>query len=870
MSCQKLLPVVLGFCSSFALAQTEQVGDNVYEEITVTGTQLARQRALDSKRDSLRIIDALGVDELGQLPDKNVGESLNRVPGVSMLVEKGEGRFVQIRGIQPSLNNVTLNGVSMGSPEADGGGRATPMDVVSGSLLGAVQVIKTPTPDMDAQGIGGTVNVDVKKPFDREDDFYGYATARYGYEEIRPEESAYGGHDPYALDALVSGKNDAKTMGWLLGASYSSREYIAQGIYQDDWREVSDGVNLPEEVKNNYYVIGRERLNLSAVMEVEPSDTSRYFVRAFYSDWDEFQHRNRYQQSLSEGLVADAPYSGRSAENAVSANIRLETAEKQLLSFAAGGENTFGDWQTDYLVQYNDNELAEPYSSWEFTSAEQFGPNRWDVSADGVVFITPDTGTADRVDPRYQVFDRVQYQERSMQEQAGIGELNLQFNTDEGGFYKTGVKMTQTSRDNDYDRSRYAPGETELTLASEPAFNNGGFVNDVEAGDVPNIWMNVDAMDQFFSDSANGEYFELNDSNTFASNYGSDYEVDESIYAAYGMGMWQWDWFNVIGGVRVEATDIESAGYVMLADGTAERVEDGGDYINWLPSLQTNINLTDSLILRGAITRGLGRPDYDTIAPRSEYEVDAREGFLNIGNPDLEARESWNYDVSLEWYVNDLTLLSAAVFFKDIENELVSRTTEYDGQQDITAALNDLGLAGVIDPTEIDDLTVSTTENGDSSELMGLELTAQTQFAFLPSPFDGLGGSASMSYIDADVEVERNGETVDLPLPGQAESTYNLSLFYQTEKLDLALSYAYNDSFLTDIGGSPEEDIYQGEFGRWDFKASWAMQENLKLFFEAVNLNNEPTTEFQGGFERQNTEYEYVGRTLYVGVSLGF
>src|SRR5215510_9091866 len=215
-------------------APTTDLATDQGDVVVITGSSLTRKEAIEQKKDDSRVIEALGSDELGQLPDKNVGESLDRLPGVSMLVEKGEGRFVQIRGVSSDLNNVTINGVQMGSPESQNGGRQAPLDIISGGVLGAVQVVKTPTADMDAQGIGGTVNVETKMPFDKSDDLYGYLTARYGYEEMRPDSKGYGGFDPYAVDGTISGKID-DTIGWLVGGSYSAREYVARGIYQDTW-----------------------------------------------------------------------------------------------------------------------------------------------------------------------------------------------------------------------------------------------------------------------------------------------------------------------------------------------------------------------------------------------------------------------------------------------------------------------------------------------------------------------------------------------------------------------------------------------------------------------------------------------------------
>lgn len=149
MSFKSALMVSAACVASVLSATAQEAADGrerVLDTVVVEGTQLSRKLGIEEKRDALQTIEALGVDELGQLPDKNVGESLNRLAGVSMLVEKGEGRYVQIRGINPSLNNVTINGSDMGSPETEGGGRNAPLDIISGGVLSSVQVIKTPTP----------------------------------------------------------------------------------------------------------------------------------------------------------------------------------------------------------------------------------------------------------------------------------------------------------------------------------------------------------------------------------------------------------------------------------------------------------------------------------------------------------------------------------------------------------------------------------------------------------------------------------------------------------------------------------------------------------------------------------------------------
>ena len=269
----------------------------------------------------------------------------------------------------------------------------------------------------------------------------------------------------------------------------------------------------------------------------------------------------------------------------------------------------------------------------------------------------------------------------------------------------------------------------------------------------------------------------------------------------------------------------------------------GGDYTEALPALLVNFRPDDAWVFRAAVTRSLGRPDYDQIAPRSTYGENGTIGSVSIGNPDLIARKSWNYDLGIEWYPNQLTAISASVFYKDISDQLTGQTNSFSSQSAMQAELAARGLTG-IDTSALTRLNVSTTINAGSATLKGLELSAQTQFDFLPEPFDGLGASVSATFIDGEVELSGGGSA---PLQGQPEETYAFTAFYQKGPIDISVSYAYNSSYLTDNNADPDFRLDQGEFGRWDAKASYALSDDLKIFIEGVNLNDEPTSEFQGG-----------------------
>src|SRR5262245_54894574 len=350
------------------------------ESVVVRGTARNVANSIAGKRAADGVVDMVSTDEIGRLPDKNIGETLNRIPGVSMLLEKGEGRFIQIRGLSPRLNNVTINGVSIGNSETEQGGRLLPLDVVGADLLSGVQVLKTPTPDMDGQGVGGTLNLTTKQPFDFTNRLTTLFSLRTGGETIDGIGPADTKEVPYSMDATIAGKSANEKVGWLAGASFSNRYTPLLGVFNDNWRTLSLGgqrVSYPTNVKNNVTVTGRERLNANVGLELRPNAMGKYYVRSFLADWNEVQLRDRFDQGLGDSLTAIlGPTSGVVASDRVQVNLRNEVTEKRLLSTAVGGSNIAGRWSIDYAVQRNDNLVDGPNDNWEFRSgASTFGPD---------------------------------------------------------------------------------------------------------------------------------------------------------------------------------------------------------------------------------------------------------------------------------------------------------------------------------------------------------------------------------------------------------------------------------------------------------------------------------------------------------------
>ena len=849
--------IVLPVFSSIAVSQELE-----QDEIIIYGQKYSRQRALEQKREASVVMDVMTTDDLGRLPDKNAAESINRLPGVSVLVEKGEGRYAAIRGIKPDWNAVTINGFDVGSPEKEDSGRQVALDVLGGEMLSTVQVIKVRTPDMDGQGIGGVVNLIPKRPLDSGERFTGNTQVRYGFLEYDQRSPYYDNDDPYSLETHLMGKAN-ESLGWIVGLSKTDNQYLAQGIYQDTWRVVdsASGLSLPERTKNNYYVIGRERNTYNIGLDWRLSSNTRLLAQLFQTEFNEFQHRNRFEQIISQDGSDIVSRSGNrltlaQGATGVTANLRREDADKSVSSFMLSGETLAEDWTFTYGASLGKTELEEPNSDWRFDETNMgIGPDTLILGGSGIVTVL-EGGTVAHNDPANFDFGQVRYQnDKTDQDLASINfdvETQVPFHSNEATL-KFGVKLSRNDKTLNFQQDRFSGN---FNLAAVQGLSAGSFFNNVDGADRVNVWMSLNGLNNYFNN--NPGLFNASGSNVDRDLSG-DRNIDEEITAYYGMATIDFgETLSLIVGARFEQTDVSSVAN-QNTDAGFRRVKVDGNSDVLLPTLAATYNITDDFLVRAAWSKSVGRPDLADLSATSSFGIDANNiGQLNIGNPDLEPRESTNLDLSFEWYFANYSLVSLAWFDKDVDNEIITKTQ-----------VINTGLFQGVD-YGVNTLNVNTKINADKAEIDGLELSLQHQFEWLPEPFNGLGFSASWTKLDAsffDSDLNANRALEDQP-----EESQSYTLFYQYGPLDLALTYNYNEAFLTDLEDFTDasDDLYQGEFGRFDLRASYRFSDSLTLFFEGVNLNNEPTSEFQGGRKSQNTEFEYVGSTYYLGANYQF
>lgn len=822
-----------------------QTADTV-EELVVTGQRASQQRAIETKRQALGVIDAISADDIGRLADKNVAENLERLPGVGLAYDQGEGRYVSIRGTPPALNNVTLNGVELGNP--DGDSRALPLDILSGQLLGRLEVLKAVTPDRDAQGIGGTINLVTQSPFDMGQDRVARVSAQVGYQEFNKKA-------PVQADATIGGY--IGDWGALIGVSYSYRDYRSDGLFPDDWRTVP-GVargGLPINLKYTNYRLERERIGVAGALEYRPGDQDRFFLRGLYSRFTEDEYRQRFRLDFASNLAnvrlnADGA-TGVSTGVEARQDLRTEYKEKSLSSVQLGAEHERGPWAFAYDVSWGFNELVEPNQLWLFRG----GAYTVDFDMGPLLYTA---------EPRGAQASDLGFRQHTTQDETGEEtnkaarfDLKRDLGMGADSFFKVGVKLRETDKKFDgrttlYERAGAGPNR--FTLAD---FNLLGPSQSIELGKrtyVNRFVIDDDAIAAFTAANLSGPRFVRNDRTSLSNDTLSDYSLTERVMAGYAMANVDFGALSVLAGWRVERTETDVRGF-RLTGSTVTPVRRDGDYTDFLPNAQLRWEPREDVVVRLAYTHALGRPQYPQLRPGGLLTVVPNpngtfEGELSEGNVDLKPFRSENFDLSVEWYFAPGGLLSAGAFLKRIDDPIFTFRQTQSGV--------------VIDGRTYSRLLYAQPQNAEEGEIRGIEAQYQQQFTFLPGFWSGFGVAANITLTESEVTVPGRG---DLPFIGQSDLLYGVQLFYQTDRLEAALSYHHTGRAPQSIGGDADADTFDDDYRRLDAKVSYALNDRIEVFVDLQNLTDEVLREYQGGHRDWLTNYERYKRTYYVGVS---
>jgi TonB-dependent receptor len=894
-----------------ALAQDQaQDADNqedlVLEEVVVTGMRVSAASMRDAKKNSENITDSIYAEDMGKMPDENIAEAMQRITGISISRANGEGTEVTIRGVDPSLNQVTMNGVRLTNGGDDNG---VDFSMMSADILRAIEVVKSPSANHDEGSLGGTVNLKTFKPLDMKQRRI-TATIQLQQDELADEtdpvlKAAYTnqfGDGRFGLavstywDERTTREDYFRAYNWkvwsgVTATSYQTGEDLGK-INSHEFIGLEPGIRLRERV----------RYGGTATLEFRPSDVSSLWLDLSYSllNEDYMAHQTR-MTGLRTGNIWDEEsgssfYASANASKGTG-NIlsRDQEMETETTTIGLNYERDIGDWTLLAKLGTSDTEQA-----WLKNHRVNFKPKgpisiNW-LNENGGFNVIPtmtwhtDSGFWDLDAARlFQLYD----DSRSVKDEydSVSVDLNRAMN---GGFFSGiafGAKYWESNRyrSQTTGNTRFTTDENgdQIFLAD---FTLPFPVNDFFAGVANNVidgWPIPDFDAIYDTYLPNGFDGPIDDANTYTIKTDATAFYIKAEFSAFDD--------RLLGdfGVRYVQTNVSSIGHRganFPVSGPEPwnisfPVNLKNDYSNTLPSFNARWILSEDMLLRFSVAKVMARPRFSELRPG----VSVKASNPNLpqasgGNPMLDPTEATQYDISWEWYFGDSGLLSVAGFYKDLESFIFVSTDEvtYDCPEGIVPE----NCALLVD--------VPTTMpiNGKGGYVYGFELAYQQHFDFLPGFLSDFGGIFNYTYADSDAtyvsEDTANAEYFDgFPFLNTSRDTFNTTLYWERGGHTVRLAYNYRSESLwraVHLNSSIWQDTRQS----LDFSAIFKLTRYMNLTLAANNLTDEYNRRFttrtvaekglhgegnvlDGSAPQWRTEnIGHIGRTYRIGLNFRF
>jgi iron complex outermembrane recepter protein len=912
------LAVAMLLSAAPALAQTTPASDaaSSSEEIIVTGIRGSLSSAASIKRNADSIVDSISSEDLGKFPDTNVAESLQRIPGVAIDRSNGEGRFVTVRGFGPSFNTVLVNGRTFAS---DNQGREFSFDLLAAELISGADVYKSSQARLQDGGIGATLNVKTPRPLDL-NGFKAVVSAKGQYERNSTKIT------PQAF-ALLSDTFADGTLGLLASVSYQKRDaqtrftqnrgYLPGVAVGPTATPLFTNVFAPRNQDVGQDDQSRERIGITATGQYRPNDQLTFTVDGLYNQFDVDSRVQAlgswFEPSSYTAAAIDSNRTVTSLTTNGNADLIQTSNNRYVKTYAAGGNI---EWKP------NSNLTVKADVSWSRASDSAGGRNYFTVigipsqysfqEATGNGLPSTLNYSANLTNPALGRTHIALRQGASEAERVLEYKLDTEWTSDGGVLDAVRLGIVNTNRRKNSQTIAtdgntlclycgYNEGSSPALLSPLTLRAPGG------SGTVPTAIQGYDANAYFaFLESAGQAAARdtarglapgttaalLAATNGFAAAVQpNSFAVSERVYAGYleadfkgNLGSLPWV-VNI--GARYVHTELTASGrqlaltdllsvpndptiyQAVFANGgapvaTAQR--SSYDYL--LPNLNIKVNLTDQIIARFSASRTLTRPQIRDLAPRTNFDV-TRPASLDAsgGNPNLRPYTSNNFDLSLEWYPTPTTTLSAAIYFKSIDNFIVQTRSAEDFP---IANASNLPVGNGITGANTATFNVRRPRNSENASVRGIELNVVHTFDYLPSPLDGLGLSANATFVGSNAAFDVTTTTTSFALEGLGDS-YNLTGFYEKDGFAARVAYNRRGRFLEYVvtpsqGGDP---VFRRPFDQIDVRVSYDVTKFAQIFAEGTNVTNSKNIT-TGRFDNQVLDYVDTGARYAAGVRLNF
>ncbi|RPE06040.1 TonB-dependent receptor [Chitinophaga lutea] len=810
-------------------------------EVVVLGDRLRGQaKALNQQKNNPNVTNIVSADQIGRFPDANIGDAIKRIPGITMQNDQGEARNIIIRGLAPELNAVTLNGDRI--PSAEGDNRRVQMDLIPSDMVQTIEVNKTLTPDMDADAIGGSVNLVTRATPNGP---RVSATLSGGFNPIR--------NKPLYNASLVLGNRFFQNrFGAVLSASYNNNDYGSDNV-EAVWAKDDKDKVFTEEIEIRKYYVQRVRRSLSAALDYRINSSNTVYANAMYNWRDDRENRYRLRMvdiepeyDASDNLTGYAATLRRETkggiDNGRNKNRRLE--DQRVQNYSLRGEHLIGskvdlDWAASYSTASEDRP-NERYM--------EFQQKDVPVSLDLSDLRFPNLTSQGSTPNDFKFKGLSENHDYTRENELGL-KLNLRFPfsvlPDQKGRLRAGGRLRLKDKKRANNFFEYEPVTDFGKLSSIPLYTSDG------KGFQPGKKYNPGSFvkNSFLGGLAltNPALFEQNDNP--AEYLAVNFTAKETIMAGY----LRWDQdlssrLSMIAGVRFENTNIDYKGNVVEDEEELAGTRSvKNSYLNVLPGLSFKYDVNSQTVLRLAATTSIARPNYYDIAPYLSSVAD--DEALTAGNPNLKAAYAWNFDLMAEHYFKSVGILSGGVFYKHIRDFIYM----YSDQQYSTEKFAAEYPAEKNPVPAGERWTYKQARNGNSVKVYGFEVALQRQLDFLPGFLKGFGVYMNYTYTKSSAEGVYNGDgekRTGVTLPGTAPHMFNASLSYENKRFSARLSGNYAAAYLDELGGSAFDDRYYDKQFFLDANASFKLTRQLRVFAEANNLTNQVLRYYQGVSDR--------------------
>jgi TonB-dependent receptor len=904
--------LVLAAGPAFAQSGTE------LEAVVVTGYRGSLAKALGDKRDEVVAIDSIYAEDVSKFPDLNLADSLQRLPGVAIARDAGEGRQISVRGLGPQFTRVRINGIealsTTGGTDSAGGtnrDRAFDFNVFASELFNQLAVRKTASADVEEGSLGATVDLRTARPFDF-DRTTVVVSGQFGYNDLSED------NDPRG-SALFSTVFADGRMGALLSASYSERTLLEEGASTVRWQTGNfqalgagyaasgstatlaqlNAAFKPRIPRYDHYEHEQERLGVTGSFQFQPSDDTLFSLDALYSKLD----ARRVEIFLESPVFSTAGAAGIGDVEVQAAEIdstntlvygvfddvdirsesRLDHLSTEFTQVTLEGEHRLNDRVTIRgLAGFAESKHDNPIQTTLLFDRLNVDGYVYDYRGNSRLPLIS-YGNAPIEDPTAWTLTQIRLRPQSADNDLTTALADLTFALSDNVQFLTGLQWkeyefgtAELRRSN--GSTANLEGSIPASVAATPIAQYSQLLDFGAGLNVPSgtttTWLIPDM-------TAANSLFDLYNTANFPMGIepalGNNRSVKEEDVGFYAQLNFRSDLMPLRGniGLRYATTDQTASGYTFTSGAplatTVER-----DYENWLPSMNLALDLGEEIVVRIGAARAITRPGLGSLTPGASVSVSGNNRTVTAGNPNLDPFEADTFDLGFEWYFADESLFSLAFFYKDVKTfvQTIRETRPFTGNPlglPDSVAIAACGATVGCSPSA--DWQFNLPANTPGGKLDGYEIGYQAPFSFLPAPFDNFGAILNYTNVSSTIKyLNATGQVVlETDLTGLSGEAYNATLYYEQGGFGARVSAAYRDEYLTTAPGRNGNNV-EGTAATLtvDFSASWSPSDQLTVTLEGINLTDEFSDQWVDSVGDRLSVYHHTGRQYFVGARYKF